>query len=110
MRKGRYGTYSHYSIPKHVLVLGGDPDRPYYALVCHCDTELALGDHGPFDPAQCRTVGKGVPPGRSQRAALLTGQIKHPQGPYHIAFIADLVRPWFVRLTDPRLLTAAELT
>jgi len=40
---------------------------------------------------------------------LLKGQVKHPHGPYRIAFIAQLVRPWFVRLTRPRLLTAAEL-
>lgn len=93
----------------HVLVLGRKPDRGYYALVCRCDTELVLGDHGAFDPTQCRTVAKAVPPGASQRAALLTGQIKHPQGPYRIAFIAALVEPWFVRLTDPRRLTAAEL-
>jgi hypothetical protein len=109
VRKGRYGTYSHDSIPKHALVLGGKPDRRYYGLVCRCDTELVLGDHGPFDPAQCRTVAKGVPPGGSQRAALLTGQVKHPHGPYRIAFIASLVEPWFVRLTYPRVLTAAEL-
>jgi hypothetical protein len=103
VRKGRHGTYSHGSIPKHVLVLGGNLDRDsvrhrsYYALVCRCDTELVLGDHGPFDPAQCRTLAKNVPPGRSQRAALLTGQVKHPHGPYRIAFSAHLVRPWFVR-------------
>jgi hypothetical protein len=104
IRKGRHG-----SIPKHVLVLGGKPDRPYYAQVFHCDTELVLGDHGRFDPAQCLTLANGVPPGVSQRAALLMGQVKHPHGPYRIAFIAQLVRPWFVRLTRPRLLTAAEL-
>jgi hypothetical protein len=96
-------------IPKHVLVLGGKPDRPYYAQVFHCDTELVLGDHGRFDPAQCLTLANGVPPGVSQRAALLMGQVKHPHGPYRIAFIAQLVRPWFVRLTRPRLLIAAEL-
>jgi hypothetical protein len=103
------------SIPKHVLVLGGTFDprrqriRPYYALVCRCDTALALGDHGPFDPAQCRTLANGIPPGVSQRAALLTGQLKHPHGPRRIAFYAHLVAPWFVRLTRPRLLTAADL-
>jgi hypothetical protein len=109
VRKGRYGTYSHGSIPKHVLVLGRKPDRGYYALVCRCDTELVLGDHGPFNPAQCLTVANGVPPGASQRAALLKGQVKHPHGPYRVAFSAHLVRPWFVLLTNPRLLTAAEL-
>jgi len=104
IRKGRHG-----SIPRHVLVLGGNPGRPYYALVCRCDTELVLGDHGPFDPAQCRTLANGVPPGVSQRAALLKGQVKHPHGPRRIALNAHLVLPWFVRLTQPRLLTAAEL-
>ena len=111
VRKGRYRTYSSGSIPKHALVLGGNPDRDraYYGLVCRCDTELVLGDHGPFDPEQCQTVAKGVRPGRSQRAALLTGQVKHLHGPYRIAFIASLVEPWIVRLTYPRVLTAAEL-
>jgi hypothetical protein len=104
IRKGRHG-----SIPKHVLVLGGNPDRSYYALVCRCDTELVLGDHGAFDPAQCLTLAKGVPPGVSQRAALLKGQVKHPHGPYRISFNAHLVGPWFVRLMQPRALTAAEL-
>ena len=81
----------------------------YYALVCRCDTELVLGNHGPFDPAQCRTLARGVPPGVSQRAALLKGQLKHPRGTYHIGFEAYLVAPWFVRLTDPRALTPQEL-
>jgi hypothetical protein len=109
VRKGRYGLRSSGSIPKHVLVLGGNPDKGYYGLVCRCESELVLGDHGPFDPAQCRTVAKGLLPDSRQRAALLTGQIKHWHGPYRIAFNAHLVEPWFVRLTKPRVLTAAEL-
>jgi hypothetical protein len=66
VRKGRHGTYNHGSIPEHALVLGGNPERPYYALVCRCDSELVLGDHGPFDPARpiphCiqRTLGRTV--------------------------------------------------
>jgi hypothetical protein len=102
--KGRHGV-----IPKHVLVLGGDPDGRYYALVCRCDIELVLGNHGPFEPTQCRTLAKGVRPGVTQRTALLTGQRKHPHGPYHIGFEAYLAAPWFVRLTDSRALTPAEL-
>ena len=104
IRTGRNG-----SIPKHVLVLGGNADRPYYALVCRCDSELVLGDHGPFDPAQCRTVAKRLAPGASQRTALLTGKMNHPGGRYRIAFKAHLVGPWFVRLTHGQVLTAAEL-
>jgi hypothetical protein len=102
-------TGHHGSIPKHALVLGGNPDARYYALVCHCDTELVLGNHGPFNPAQCRTLAKGVAPGVSQRAALLKGQVKHPHGRYRTGFNARVVEPWFVQLTDPRALTAAAL-
>lgn len=104
IRTGRDG-----SIPKHVLVLGGNPAKRYYALVCRRDTELVLGDDGPFDPAQCLTLTKGVPPGGSQRAALLKGQVKHTHGRYRIAFNARLVGPWYVRLSRARVLTAAEL-
>ena len=52
-------------IPPHVLVLGGNPDRPYYAQVFRCDTELVLGNHGRFNPARCLTLANGVPPGVS---------------------------------------------
>jgi hypothetical protein len=108
-KKGRHDSVPKHVMPKHVLVLGGNPDTPYYALVCRCDTELVLADRGPFDPAQCLTLANRRPPGVSQRSALLEGQVKHPHGPYRIAFSAHLVVPWFVRLTDPRVLTAAEL-
>jgi hypothetical protein len=104
IRTGRHGV-----IPKHALVLGGNPDGRYYALVCCCDTELVLSNHGPFDPAQCRTLAKGRPPGVTQRTALLKGQLKHQRGLYHIGFKAHLVEPWFVQLTDPRALTPQEL-
>src|SRR6266571_3874152 len=50
IRKACHSSIPKHVIPKHVLVLGGNPDTPYYALVCRCDTELVLGDHGPFDP------------------------------------------------------------
>src|SRR5260221_4499466 len=52
-------------------------------------------------------IDAGVPPGASQRAALLKGQVKHPHGPYRIAFNAHLVGPWLVRLTQARVLTPA---
>jgi hypothetical protein len=102
-------------IPKHVLVLSDvkknkkGHDLPYYALVCESDAELRLGNHGPFDPDQCLTVANGIPPGGSQRAALLTTKGKHLHGPYQISFKANLIGPWFVRLTDHRALTASEL-
>jgi hypothetical protein len=101
---GQSGT-----IPKHVLVTGGSLDRPHYALVCRSNAPVVQGNHGTFDPAQCRTVAKGRPPGWSQRAALLTGQTKHSTGRYRITFRAELVAPWFVRLTNDRVLDRLRL-
>jgi hypothetical protein len=86
IRTGRYGT-----IPEHVVVLGGDPAKNYYALVCRSDAEVRLGDHGPFDPSQCLTVAKGKTPGSSQRSALLTSQIENFSGRYRVAFRVELV-------------------
>jgi hypothetical protein len=96
-------------VPKHVLVLGGNPDKNYYALVCRSDREIRAGDHGPFDPLQCLTVANGIAPGSSQRAALLTGRPVRSSGRYRVTFEAELLGPWYVRLTDARPLTADEL-
>jgi hypothetical protein len=104
IRPGQRGT-----IPEHVIVLGGNPDKPYYALVCRSDVPILLGDHGPFDPTRCKTVAKGKAPGPSQRAALLTGETTNVSGEYRISFKGELTGPWYVRLTDDRVLTAAEL-
>ncbi len=108
---GQHGT-----IPDHVLVTSGyvppvpgKSEKAHYALVCRSDARLALGNHGSFDPAQCRTVKNNRAPGTSQRAALLTGQRPHSGGPYTIAFEASLVGPWYVRLADGRVLTPAEI-
>ena len=106
-------TGAHGNIPDHVLITSGydanKPDKPHYALVCRSDVQLVLGNHGFFDPSQCRTVKNGKAPGPSQRAALLTRQGPHSRGPYNIAFDASLVGPWYVRLTHGRVLTRAEL-
>lgn len=110
-KDGQRGT-----IPDHVLVTGGyaprkpgKPEKQHYALVCRSNAPLILGNHGFFDPAQCRTVKNNIAPGSSQRAALLTGQHAHSQGPYTIAFEATLAGPWYVRLEDGRVLTPAEI-
>jgi hypothetical protein len=108
---GQHGT-----IPDHVLVTSGyaptepgKPEKAHYALVCRSDARLALGNHGSFNSAQCRTVKNNRAPGPSQRAALLTGQHTHSRGPYTIAFEANLVGPWYVRLTYGHVLTPAEI-
>lgn len=97
-------------LPPHVVVTsrgGGGKDR-HYALVCRSAAPLALGAHG-ADPVRWRTL-SGKPPGASQVTALLTGEHRIMAGgaPYRTGFLADLARPWTVRLAAPRALSAAE--
>ena len=96
-------------IPGHVLITSDyKPERPHYALVCHSASQVALGNHGYFDPVTCPTL-SGKTRDRRQRTALLTGNAIQPHGPYPIAMRADLVSPWYVRLSDYSVLDAAEL-
>lgn len=104
-RKGITG-----SLPEHVLVTGGtSPSGKYYALTCFSSDELALKDHGPFDPSLCRTM-RGKVPGSSQVTSLLhdTQPGSHARGIYRIGFRAQLSKPWCVQLTDGRLLSDEE--
>lgn len=81
-------------IPEHVLVTGGvDPTGRYYALACQSDHPLAITDHGPFDPAQCRTA-LGKVPGSSQVTCILRDIApgSHAQGQYRLGFRARLKR------------------
>jgi len=99
-------------IPEHVLVLSAynpKPERREYALVCRSGLQVVLGNHGHFNPVNCLTPsGKMRDP--RQRTTLLMGSNTHPDGPYVISLKAEVVNPWYVRLTDCRLLNSAELT
>jgi hypothetical protein len=105
-------------IPDHALVISGyDPDyfsekkkKRYYALVCQSETEVARGNLGCFNPSEYRTPsGKTYYPG--QRTALLIGNlVLKPHGLSNkIELKAGLVDPWYVRLTEPRELTPAQV-
>ncbi len=100
------------ALPKHVLITSTyDPRKEgsaHYALACRCSSQLLLHDYV-FNPAQCRRVKVGTPPAYSQRAALLKGELAHARGSYTKGFAAELVAPWYVKLTDSRLLTSNEL-
>lgn len=87
-------------LPGHVLVTSRLSERDYhYALVCRSSAPLTLGDLGPFDPGACRTLA-GKLPGASQVTALLRDGDNHQGGGYRIAFRAELVEPWAVRLVQ----------
>lgn len=104
---GRHGI-----LPNHVLITSAyDPLKEgsaHYALVCRCSAQLALYDHV-FNPARCREVKSGSAPTYSQRAALLNGDLAHTRGSYTKGFAAELIAPWYVRLTDSRFLASNEL-
>lgn len=104
-RDGRSGE-----LPEHILITGGsNPEKPYYALICFSQAPLRLGNHGTFDPQQCRTLA-GKVPGSSQVTALLqdSGPTPHRNGRYQIGFRCDLRAPWAVRLTGGRTLNTAQ--
>jgi hypothetical protein len=97
-------------LPDHVLITGGsDPNKSYYALVCHSDHKIELSDHGKFDPSECRTA-LGKRPGASQVTAILMDQAPgaHRNGVYKFGFRAKLAAPWAVKLTNGRPLSIME--
>jgi hypothetical protein len=109
-------------IPDHALVISGydqdyfseDPKKKkkkrYYALVCQSEAEVARGNLGYLNPAKYLTPsGKTRDP--RQRTALLIGSpVLQPHGLTNkIDLKADLVDPWYVRLTEPRELTPAQV-
>lgn len=101
-------TGREHRLPDHVMITSRLTERDHhYALVCRSSTSLTLGDLGPFDPAMCRTI-DGRVPGASQVTALLRDGGSHDTGTYRVAFRADLVEPWAVRLTRSTIHQVAE--
>jgi len=100
-----------HEIPPHATVTSRVSKREHhYALVCHSETPLSLGDSGPFDPTTCKTT-RGKSPGASQVTALLQGDTLngHKSGSYRVAFRALLVSPWAVKLVRSRILSHTEV-
>jgi hypothetical protein len=114
------------SIPRHVIVTSGyNPDDPkkrsesptHYALVCHSEKKLALGSLGYCDLTECQTT-KNQKPIKylvgarllEKQLPLMTGQGTSSLTVRSIAFTATLVKHCYVKLKNPRVLTATELT
>lgn len=101
-------------LPPHVLVTSrmeacSDTKSIHYALMCRCDEELRLDDHGSFDPLAYRNVGdSGGAVGSSQVTALVVRS--HPESQvsgYRINLRAKLTGSYWVRLGRPRALDVA---
>jgi hypothetical protein len=106
-------------LPQHVFVTSsaalpsGAPREHYYALVCVSPAELSVGSTLRVVPERLRSVSTAKPPSRSQgtvvvdcveRAAEAGGK-SHP-----LVFTAELEAPYFVRLTQPTLVKARDLS
>lgn len=95
------------AIPDQIIVTSRHSGRDHhYAMVCRSTVPLTIGDCGPFDPDRCRTPAGNVP-GASQVTALLQGEFdgQAEDARYRIAFRAEMIQPWFVRLVRPRPLS-----
>jgi hypothetical protein len=103
-------------IPHHVLVTsrsmtGSGPKTVHYALICHSDVPLQLGND-PFDHRQFRNAGTGGAIGASQVTALLEPALDAPTTTpeYRQNLVAQLTDSYWVRLTRPAPIKEAELS
>lgn len=85
--------------------------KTHYALMCHSDEPLRLRRGQGFDPTAYRNAGgTGAPVGASQVTALLQRvRPEHPSDQYEVNLTASLAGSYWVRLTQPRELSEAEL-
>lgn len=107
-------------VPPHVVVLSrahsdSGMKKYHFALVCSSRAPLMLGKHGVLNTSNFRNYGSSNPRiGQSQlttileRHETLTRDFPVPGTVYEINLSADLVKPFFVTLIDPIVLTPAE--
>ncbi len=102
-------------LPDHCLVTSradgaSEPKRAHYALMCRADVPLALGSGTGFDHRAFRNAsGNGAPVGASQVTALLQPCGSSAPNPlYEVNMTARLAASYWVRLADPREISARE--
>ncbi|XXX76348.1 hypothetical protein WMF30_52740 [Sorangium sp. So ce134] len=102
-------------LPASVLITSrgdvrGGAKRRHYALMCHSENPLVLGDYGAFFPSAYRNVGgTGAPIGASQVTALLKRDTSDGTTPeYHINMRAKLTGSYWVKLADPAAISGAK--
>lgn len=103
-RAGETLEGERYALPESTYVTSGarrsSPGR-HYALVCHSDAPLCLGEFGQLDFASLRNLISGRPLGASQVTAVVSHEPQCVGGPdYLIALRAALIPPYFVRLDE----------
>lgn len=110
---GYWSDGRRHSLPEGALVTSRDaPGKSvHYALLCHSESPLVLGDYGAFDPTAYRNLTgerKGV--GASQVTALVERKFD-PREPadYRVNMRATLTGGYWVRLLDPVKLSGSQL-
>jgi hypothetical protein len=104
-------------LPSHVLVTSRDSSEPgrkkhHFALMCYSTRPLRLKKGIPFDPSAFRNVGgTQAPVGASQVTALLRKTGEFSDSPdYEANLTASLVESYWVRLTDPILVSKEHIS
>jgi hypothetical protein len=114
-------------LPSHALVLSRSvtalaEKRRHYALVCESSTPLRLGRLGGLNSAHFRNLGSSAPSiGSSQVTAVIEhvlsdngGVVRGDDGTelgrtlgahYDVNMMANMAKPYFVRLAQPRLIS-----
>jgi hypothetical protein len=98
---------SQFELPRTVSILSRCADQtrcaPHYALICSLDEPLVLSDLGRLTFHALRNVISGSPLGASQVTAVVrqVDMRDGERGDYMIAFRAQLVAPYFIRLREP---------
>jgi hypothetical protein len=101
-----------YHLPRGTRVMGGVVNGrrlpPRYALVCASERPLDVADHGSLRFSGLRNLVSGRPVGASQVTAVVerSDEASVASGTtYLVRLRARLVSPYFVRLTDPVLVS-----
>jgi hypothetical protein len=97
-----------HTMPDHIFVTSRAPSktaikRHHYALVCRKDNPLKADSWPSVDSAKLRNYKGNSQLGYSQVTAVVENdkQSGHPQRQYEVLFAAELVNPYYVKLSDP---------
>jgi len=96
-----------FELPKHTKVTSRDTgsNRPHYALVCQRTEPITQHDApASFAASSVANLRSGSPVGASQVTAVVRragNDLQRSGSHYTVAFVADLVFPYLVRLTEP---------
>jgi len=101
-----------HQLPDHTIILSRGATKhgqksKHYALVCHSVTPISNNDRTMLDSSHVRNLGSTTERiGFSQVTAIVEHDSSKNAGlRYRVAFRANLVSPYFVRLIQPRLLS-----